>query len=537
MLTDLQRDYYKETRTIENGTFQKANGMYIGEQNNPSCKENRNILITMVPTQNWSDTITINCGTYQRNYLGHKKGDVKYKKILAKYPSNFTPTLKAAWIAAFDYPTVSYGLACWRREAIIIDSDYEYKSLDEAYNMISKFEKTFYIPQHNYILQNPKTGHCQFGWFIDPKDYFIKKEFPKFNEIIKVFAKGYTETTGFEGDICFNGPACKNPFYEGFNSRIDNLEMYSKKQFIDLSEKMYRKLYINTLSSSYIYNNTDITDKSYTTVKETIKKFTSKKGGTHYFGDETSRDYWEAKLLREWIWDYMRKNHKAPTSQESRKQLDKIAEEAKTLSGKNEKHSDTELNSLCQSTYKWAVSHFKTINNGCCQKGEYSKEAKFGNYVQKLQSYILMNEIWQLLDNEKLSQRETAKKIGCSVFTINKAVKTKTDIDVLVEIVRDIENFNTYCRQFDSLPVEYTSMRYSLNQVKLYINTLLSSLYYNNTDITDDNNDKDIESFLQYEEDKHNKLNTRGDKEYVQDKGNCIIEEQIRKTIEKRQSA
>ncbi len=529
-LNELQKDYYKKARTIEQGTFQKSNGMYLGEQNDPSCKENKNILRTMITTQDWSDTITIKCGTYQRNYLGHKKGDVKYKKILKKYPSNLTPTLKAAWIAAFDFPTVSYGLSCWRREAIIIDSDFEYKSLDEAFNMISKFEKTFQIPQHNYILQNPKTGHCQFGWFISPKEYFAKAEFPKFNEIIKIFAKGYTQITGFQGDICFNGPACKNPFYEGFESRIDCLEMYSKQKFIDLSEKMYNKLYISSLSSPLYYNNTVVTKNI--TVKETIKSFTSKRGGKHYFGDETSRDYWEAKLLREWIWDYIRKNNKNPTSKESRAALDKIAEKAATLSGKNIKHSEAELNNLNQCTYKWAISKFKAINNDCCKEGEYTDSAKFGNYIQKLQSYILMGEIWK----EEGTCRDIANKIGCSAMTVSRALKTKTDIEKLYQINKDISNFNKYCSQFDSLSVEYTSLRYSLNQILLYINSLSSFLYYNNTVVTNDNDSyNDIEKYLDKENKTINELNN-GDK-YVQEQGISIIEEQIRTSTEEKFSA
>ena len=39
--------YLDKERNIVEGTYLKFEGMYIGEQNNPSCKENHNILITM----------------------------------------------------------------------------------------------------------------------------------------------------------------------------------------------------------------------------------------------------------------------------------------------------------------------------------------------------------------------------------------------------------------------------------------------------------------------------------------------------------
>ena len=492
------KEFYKSERTIERGTFHKAVGMYIGEKNNPACKENRNILRTMVPSEDWSDIILIESGVYKRNYLSHKKGDIKYRKVLAKYPSKLTPNIVAAWRAAYDYPTVSYGLACWRRETIIIDSDVVYESLDEAFKIITEFEKAFNIPQHNYILQNPSTGHCQFGWFIDSKDYFTKNDFPKFNEIIKAFAKGYSSVTGFEGDICFNGPACKNPFYEGFNQRFDSIELYNKKDFIKSSERIYYKLMkddINTPLISPLYNNTVVTKK------DAIYKYTSKKG-SHTFGNETSRDYWEAKLLREWIWNYMRKhNNEAPSSQESRTQLNIIADDAAKLSGKGIRHSDTELNCLHQSTYKWAVSHYKQFKKDENCSNNNNKGAAFGRYIQSLRSYLLMNEIWKYKDSD-YSMRQIADKVGCSVMTVSRSMKTRNDTEILSKIVSDIERFNDYCNKYD-MSIEYTTLRFALNQVKDDINTLLYSPLYNNTVVTKDN---EVEEYIKEESTINKKL-------------------------------
>ena len=73
MITEETKNYYKKVREVTNGTYNKVVGMYIGEQNNTSCKQNCNILVTMVPSPNFNDTITIQKGFYQRNYLKHKK--------------------------------------------------------------------------------------------------------------------------------------------------------------------------------------------------------------------------------------------------------------------------------------------------------------------------------------------------------------------------------------------------------------------------------------------------------------------------------
>lgn len=218
MINETTKQYYKSVRKITNGTYNKTIGMYLGEQNNPSCKENRNILETMVPTSNLNDTITIQRGFYQRNYLKHKKGDPKIVKVLRKVPAPTTPNIQAAWQMAFDYPTVSYGLAFFRRDVVVIDSDAYYESLEKAKEIITNFTKTAQLPEVSYILRNPSSGHIQCGWFLD--NHFEKYEFNKYNEVNKMFASMYQNATKNDGDICFNGPACKNPFYEGFESYV-----------------------------------------------------------------------------------------------------------------------------------------------------------------------------------------------------------------------------------------------------------------------------------------------------------------------------
>ena len=262
MITEETKNYYKKVREVTNGTYNKVVGMYIGEQNNTSCKQNCNILVTMVPSPNFNDTINIQKGFYQRNYLKHKKGDPKIVKVLRKVPAPTTPNIQAAWQMVYDYPTVSYGLSFFRRDVIIIDSDAYYESLEKAKETISNFTKKAQLPEVSYILRNPSSGHIQCGWFIDKP--FEKYEFNKYNEATKMFASMYQEATGNDGDICFNGPACKNPFYEGFESYV-SFNVASKQLLLEKSDSWFIYLSrksnynINNSFSLSIYNITKVT--------------------------------------------------------------------------------------------------------------------------------------------------------------------------------------------------------------------------------------------------------------------------------------
>ena len=68
---------------------------------------------------------------------------------------------------------------------------------------------------------------------------FEKIEFPKFNSTIKCLAIMYQKATGNDGDICFNGPACKNPFYEGFESYV-SFNVASKQSIVETVESFQR---------------------------------------------------------------------------------------------------------------------------------------------------------------------------------------------------------------------------------------------------------------------------------------------------------
>ena len=492
IMNEKVKNHYKEKREIYAGTWYSSRGMYLGIQNDPSCKENRNILITTYQSQDWNDKVTVQDGFYKRNYKGHKKGDKHYKSYLKRYAAF---DIDEASKMAFDYPTHGYGLTRFRRDIIIIDSDVEYESLEEANKMITKFEAYADVPHRSYIIRNPKTKHCQFGWYMKKDTPFYGKgdkrdSFPEFNAIIKLFAKLYSECTGYEGDIRFNGPACKNPYYEGFESIIDPLNKYDSKDFISILNRFNRISLYKPSSLFSSYNNTVVTN-----IKEEIKTKTSKSGSKkHIFGDTSSRDYLETKALREWIWTYMRNhNDEAPDYSVARKQYDIFAEEAGKTTGKG-KHSSTELNSTFKCTYNWAVKQFKRIDT---DKSKQKEGAAFGRFVQKLQSYILDYYIWQ----EEGTTREIAEKIGCSNATVCRANKTKEDFDKLSTMLGDIERFIDYVNEYsNSMDVTYTSLRNILERVKVTILTLLSSSSYNNTVVTKDKEETLVKEYLTKQE-------------------------------------
>ena len=474
MMTEETKNYYKKVREITNGTYNKAVGMYIGEQNNTSCKQNRNILVTMVTSSNFNDTITIQKGFYQRNYLKHKKGDPKIVKVLRKVPAPTTPNIQAAWQMVYDYPTVSYGLSFFRRDVIVIDSDAYYESLEKAKKTISNFTNKARLPEVSYILRNPSSGHIQCGWFLDKP--FEKYEFNKYNELTKTFASIYQTMTGNDGDICFNGPACKNPFYEGFESYI-SFNVVSKQLMLDKSDSWF--IYLNNKSSSSLssYNITKVTlkDKVTTMSKAGRNKITKSVFGS----EETSRDAIECRKLREWVWSEMRRGS-TPTYQDARQMMNTFALEAAKITNKPV-HSDVELNATTKCTYTWAKTHFKKTN---ITTGDRAGAA-WGRLVHKMQSFIIYAEVIKYkAEHTTASTREIGNVVGLS----NKQVSVMLRADANVKL-NEVKQFLEYCKQFPKYARQYTDLVNSVIEAKnKIINTLSSSSsLYNITKVTLDN--------------------------------------------------
>ena len=486
MITEETKNYYKKVREVTNGTYNKVVGMYIGEQNNTSCKQNHNILVTMVPSTNFNDTINIQKGFYQRNYLKHKKGDPKIVKVLRKVPAPTTPNIQAAWQMVYDYPTVSYGLSFFRRDVIIIDSDAYYESLEKAKETISNFTKKTQLPEVSYILRNPSSGHIQCGWFLDKP--FEKYEFNKYNEITKTFASMYQTMTGNDGDICFNGPACKNPFYEGFESYV-SFNVASKQLMLEKSDSWF--IYLskksnetsnynikNSLSSSF-YNITNVTvkDKVTTMSKAGKNKITK----SVFCSEETSRDAIECRKLREWVWSEMRRGY-TPTYQDARQMMNMFAIEAAKITNKPV-HSDAELTAKTKCTYTWAKTHFKKTNTTTGDRAG----AAWGRLVHKMQSFIVYAEVLKYkAEHPTASTREIGNVVGLSNIQVSRMLRA----DVNVKL-NEVKQFMQYVNQFPKYASQYSMLVSSLLSAKkdvlLYNKNSSSSPFYNNTNVTVDN--------------------------------------------------
>ena len=486
-MTNEIKQYYKKVREIKNGTYNKLVGMYIGEQNNPSCKQNRNILVTMVPTSNLNDTITIQRGFYQRNYLKHKKGDPKMVKVLRKVPAPSTPNIQAAWQMVFDYPTVSYGLSFFRRDVIIIDSDAYYESLEKAKEIIFNFTKKAQLPEISYILRNPSSGHIQCGWFLD--NPFEKFEFSKYNDANKAFASMYQTATGNDGDICFNGPACKNPFYEGFESYV-SFNVASKQLLLEKSNSWLVYLSRKSIEQTNYNNNNSFLSLNYNITNVTVKdktKVMSKAGRdkvtkSTFGSEETSRDAIECRKLREWIWSEMRREI-TPTYFEARQMMDVFAVEAAKITNKTV-HSKAELDATTKCTYTWAKTHFKRTNTTTGDRAG----AAWGRLVHKMQSFVIYAEVIKYkAEHPTASTREIGNVVGLSAIQVSRFLNANAN-----KKLSEVKQFMDYVRQFPKYASQYSMLVSSLISAKkdvlLYNKNSFSSLYYNITNVTVENN-------------------------------------------------
>lgn len=190
--------------------------MYIGIENDPSIKECKNIFVTTIPKIETAYQEVI--GEYVRNTKHHKAGEpktqIKYKEWVCLYSN-----ILQAWKEIPTYPTVSYGLTCMRRDALVVDIDEYVENVEEA----EKYILTKRAIKPTYIIRNPKTGHFQFGFVL--KDPITVKNFHTFTLGIRQLAKIY------KSDECFHGPACKNPYYIGFESKIWEDRVYNLQDF------------------------------------------------------------------------------------------------------------------------------------------------------------------------------------------------------------------------------------------------------------------------------------------------------------------
>ena len=351
--------------------------MYVGEPNNPDCKRNANICITSFKTNDPGDTITINTKEqYKRNVIRdgekiHEVGEFKFKKIPAIRPLT---DITSAWKNCKDYPTVSYGLNCFRREVLIIDSDYTYTSLNQLKSYVSLFCNEAHLPEPSYILRNPKSGHGQIGWFMSTPFESINRtfNFSDFNASIKALALCWNMITELDGDYCFNGPACKNPFYRGFESCI-NSNVVNTYYFIEALNKAR-----TNVLKSYRYNSSSSSLDSEKLTKQSTKKSIDRR----LCQSDKGRNCYIMNNLRTRIFRFMNThNGISPTVQEAMDMACEI----------NEKFSSRldikEISSIVKSVRPWCIDNY---NAEYIKHNDTTNARRISIIVKKCNKIVLM---------------------------------------------------------------------------------------------------------------------------------------------------
>ena len=367
---------------ITPGTGNKRLGMYVGEPNNPDCKINANICITSFKTNDSGDTILIKTKEqYKRNVIRdgekiHEVGDFKFKKIPAIRPLT---DIASAWKNCKEYPTVSYGLNCFRREVLIIDSDYTYTSLTQLKSYVSLFCNEAHLPEPSYILRNPKSGHGQIGWFMSTPFESINKtfNFSDFNASIKALALCWNMITELDGDYCFNGPACKNPFYSGFESYISN-NVVNTYYFIDALNKART----NVLKScKYNSSSSSFSDNTLESLKLT-KQSTKKSIDMRLCQSDKGRNCYIMNNLRTRIFRFMNThNGISPTVQEA---MDMACELNKTFSSRLD---IKEISSIVKSVRPWCIDNY---NAEFVKHNDTTNARRISIIVKKCNKIVLM---------------------------------------------------------------------------------------------------------------------------------------------------
>lgn len=458
---------------ITPGTGNKRLGMYVGEPNNPDCKRNANICITSFKTNDSGDTILINTKEqYKRNVIRdgekiHEVGDFKFKKIPAIRPLT---DITSAWKNCKDYPTVSYGLNCFRREVLIIDSDYTYTSLNHLKSYVLLFCNEAHLPEPSYILRNPKSGHGQIGWFMSTPFESINRtfNFSDFNASIKALALCWNMITELDGDYCFNGPACKNPFYSGFESCINN-NVINTYYFIEALNKAR-----NNVLKSYKYNSSSssFSDNTLDTLKLT-KQSTKKSIDRRLCQSDKGRNCYIMNNLRTMIFRFMNThNGISPTVQEA---MDMACEINKTFSSRLD---IKEISSIVKSVRPWCIDNY---NAEYIKHNDTTNARRISIIVKKCNKIVLMADA-------------LAGKISVSRGTLAR-YKAMTE-----EELKDLYSYkNTFLNYINSIRENCYVLNESFNgyiilEEKLE-NIRLEDLKKNSTSTTN-NNKTDVKSSL-----------------------------------------
>lgn len=377
----------------------KRRGSYIGERNNPQCKHPNALIETTVESPHFIEYQRI----AKRDSKYHLKGSIYTIQVKEYEPAPWyldddgMPSIAKVWKAASDYPTVSYCFIAYNpfqmRNALIVDIDEEFENLIAAKSYIKRTIGYRYLPMPSYIIRNPKSKHIQFGWFINK---LYDKEV--FNHYIKVLNKF------FKGDICFNGPSCKNPYYHGFESMIlseNNVDYH----VFDCLDK---------LPSIPSYSSYDI-DSYQEGIN--LSKARTTRNKEQKENNKLSRNKYVFNHLRNEIWAYMRNHNKqTPNNEELFKMADKLNHEAAIETGKNELLPRNELMNTVKSVYYWCIGHYKETND--ITGNENRTLAQQVKSINKLYNWIIVQK-----NKEGHTQREIAALTGLSQVYVGKLLK------------------------------------------------------------------------------------------------------------------
>ena len=414
-------------RNITNHTYNKGLGLYIGEAYNPDCKQNKSILITQIKTGKFVNSKT---EFYKRNYKDHKKGDPKQVEVLEPVYD----TILDAWKDVDEYPTVSYGLTNWQRNVLIVDIDKYYESLEEAINNFECVKPTYYI-------RNPKSGHIQFGFVLDIPFYKKAKEFnfEWYNKVNRILANT------FESDTCFNGPACKNPYYFEFESKVFEDRIYTFKEIKENIEKSFgwkkiTKKATKVNSSSYLYN---------------TNNYDSNKHITRYM-----------VILRNKIFKYFRDNYKQLTDdsiilQFEQETIDQMIQEGYVFNNMNQtKDATIKVLDWCNSKGWNSFGRYNNIVTAGEERNTFGlnsrrksievRRNKKSEKIKKFRDWMELNE--DLVDLEskgktkegKISKKEAAKRIGITYDEFRNYLKMSKEGQISWSNSKDISSSYLY---------------------------------------------------------------------------------------------
>lgn len=379
---------------------------------------------------------------YKRNYKSHKKGDPKL--ITRERQELLYPTLADAWKAISDNPEYSLyiqastGLSHKRRDVIVLDFDankyfeplpsgeiFGYRSFAEAEKDVLDFVKTSGLPKQSYIYYNKKSGNIQVGWFFDPYDYIIYDNLYHQSDCRRYINMGiginklWASFKGMPADAHFTGWQCKNPYNKNydlrevkfyFNNTTEFTNNYS--QILKVTEPFFPvaneiKFVEETLAKQKLDCSIEtLMEKDFDTYES---KFSENKINAD------SRNYYEVKLLREWVWQYAREHeNKMPKLSEAKQAMLLIEKKAnKKIKGKAPK-TERELNAICKSVLNWSIKKYNKPGHAYFTDDQRYR-AKLYNYAKLKVNLLKLANL-----DSKLSCRKAGKKLGLSKSTINR---------------------------------------------------------------------------------------------------------------------